>query len=90
MLPVARPALGAVALLEFVAAWNDYGGPLLYLNDPRKFPLAYGLEQFVSAHSSEMHLLLAAATLFTLPVALLFFVAQRIFVRGIVTTGLKG
>jgi len=90
VLPLARPALVTVALLEFVATWNDYGGPLLYLNDPERFPLAYGLEQFVSAHSSEMHLLLAAAVLFTLPVVLLFFVAQRAFVRGIATTGLKG
>lgn len=90
MLPLARPALATVALLEFVAAWNDYGGPLLYLNDPQRFPLAYGLEQFVSAHSSEMNLLLAAATLFTLPIVVLFLLAQRTFVRGITTTGLKG
>lgn len=90
MLPLARPALATVALLETVAAWNDYGGPLLYLNDPERFPLAYGLEQFVSAHSSEMHLLLAAAVLFTLPMVLLFFFAQRLFVRGIATTGIKG
>lgn len=90
MLPLARPALATVALLEFVATWNDYGGPLLYLNDPERFPLAYGLEQFVSAHSSQMHLLLAAAVMFTLPVVLLFFFAQRAFVRGIATTGLKG
>jgi len=90
VLPLARPALATVALLEFVATWNDYGGPLLYLNDPERFPLAYGLEQFVSAHSSQMHLLLAAAVLFTLPVVGLFFVAQRAFVRGIATTGLKG
>ena len=90
VLPLARPALATVALLEFVATWNDYGGPLLYLNDSKKFPLAYGLEQFVSAHSSQMHLLLAAAVLFTLPIVALFFVAQRTFVRGISTTGLKG
>lgn len=90
VLPLSRPALATVALLEFVAAWNDYGGPLLYLNDPEHFPLAYGLEQFVSSHSSEMHLLLAAATLFTLPIVVLFFLAQRTFVRGIATTGLKG
>ncbi len=90
MLPLARPALATVALLETIAAWNDYGGPLLYLNDPERFPLAYGLEQFVSAHSSEMHLLLAAAVLFTLPMVLLFFFAQRMFIRGIATTGLKG
>ena len=46
VLPLAKPALATVALLEFLATWNDYGGPLLYLNDPDKFPLAYGLEQF--------------------------------------------
>jgi multiple sugar transport system permease protein len=90
MLPLSRPALATVGLLEFVSAWNDYGGPLLYLNDPERFPLAYGLEQFVSAHSSEMNLLLAAATLFTLPIVVLFLLAQRTFVRGITTTGLKG
>ena len=90
VLPLSRPALAAVALLEFISAWNDYGGPLLYLNDPERFPLAYGLEQFVSSHSSETHLLLAAAVLFTLPMLVLFFCAQRLFIRGITTTGLKG
>lgn len=90
VLPLARPALVTVAILETIAAWNDYGGPLLYLKDPERFPLAYGLEQFVSAHSSEMHLLLAAAVLFTLPMAVLFFFAQRAFVRGVATTGIKG
>ncbi|MEM8945268.1 MAG: carbohydrate ABC transporter permease [Planctomycetota bacterium] len=90
MLPLARPALVTIAILEFVATWNDYGGPLLYLNDPEKFPLAYGLEQFVSAHSSDMHLLMAAAVLFTLPVVAIFFFAQRAFTKGIATTGLKG
>lgn len=90
VLPLARPALATVALLELVATWNDYGGPLLYLNDPEKFPLAYGLEQFVSAHSSETHLLLAASVLFTLPMIVLFLAAQRALVQGIATTGLKG
>lgn len=89
-LPLAKPALATVALLQFVAAWNDYGGPLLYLNDRQKFPLAYGLEQFVSAHSSETHLLMAGASLFVLPIAAAFFAAQRLFLRGVATTGLKG
>jgi len=90
VVPLSLPALVTVGLLEFIATWNDYGGPLLYLNDPERFPLAYGLEQFVSAHSSETHLLLAAATLFTLPMVLLFLLAQRTFLRGIATTGIKG
>ena len=74
---------------QFVAVWNDYGGPLLYLSDPQKFPLAYGLEQFVSSHSSETNLLMAAALLFTLPIIAIFLLTQRTFLRGIVTTGLK-
>ncbi|MCA9259006.1 MAG: carbohydrate ABC transporter permease [Planctomycetales bacterium] len=82
MTPLATPALAAVALLEFTSAWNDYGGPLLYLSDPDGFPLAYGLERFVSAHSSEPHLLMAAAVLFTLPVASGFLWAQRRMARG--------
>ncbi|TWU26116.1 carbohydrate ABC transporter permease [Bythopirellula polymerisocia] len=90
MLPLCKPALLTVGLLEFVATWNDYGGPLLYLNDPERFPLAYGLEQFISSHSSELNLLLAAAVLFTLPIALLFAVLQRAFLSGIATTGMKG
>jgi multiple sugar transport system permease protein len=90
MLPLARPALATVALFQFVASWNDFNGPLLYLNDPAKFPLAYGLEQFVSSYSSQTNLLMAAAVLFTLPIVILFFFTQRTFLRGIATTGLKG
>lgn len=90
ILPLSWPAMATVALFQFIAAWNDYGGPLLYLSDPSKFPLAYGLEQFVSSHSSQTELLMAAAVLFTLPLLLLFFVTQKTFVKGIATTGLKG
>ena len=90
IMPLSKPALVAVALFQFIATWNDFGGPLLYLSDPAKFPLAYGLEQYVSAHSQQTHLLLAAATLFTLPIVVLFLFAQRTFIRGIATTGIKG
>lgn len=90
ILPLSTPALATVALFQFIAAWNDYGGPLLYLSDQEKFPLAYALEQFVSSHSSETHLLMAAAVLFTLPIVVLFFLTQRTFLKGIATSGLKG
>ncbi|MEN1681709.1 MAG: carbohydrate ABC transporter permease [Planctomycetota bacterium] len=90
VLPLSRPALVTVGLLQFIAAWNDYGGPLLYLSDPAKFPLAYGLERFVSSYSSQTPLLLAAAVIFSLPLLLLFLIAQRSFLRGVATTGLKG
>ncbi|MDA1050898.1 MAG: carbohydrate ABC transporter permease [Planctomycetota bacterium] len=90
IMPLSTPALATVALFQFIASWNDFSGPLLYLSDPDKFPLAYGLEQFVSSYSDQTHLLLAAATLFTLPIVILFFLTQRTFLRGIATTGLKG
>ncbi len=90
MVPLSKPALITVALFQFVETWNDFGGPLLYLNDPQKFPLAYGLERFVSSYGDETHLLLAAAVLFTLPIVVLFFLAQRTFVEGISTSGIKG
>ena len=89
MLPLSRPALLTVGLFEWIAVWNDFSGPLLYLNDPDKFPLAYGLEQFVSAYSDQTHLLLAAAVLFSLPMVVLFLVTQRTFLEGIATSGLK-
>jgi len=82
--------MATVALFQFIASWNDFNGPLLYLSDPQKFPLAYGLEQFISSYADQTHLLLAAATLFTLPIVLLFLLAQRTFLQGIATTGLKG
>ena len=90
MVPLSLPALATVALFKFIETWNDFGGPLLYLNDPEKFPLAYGLDRFVSSYSDQTHLLLAAATLFSLPIITLFFLAQKTFIRGISTGEIKG
>ena len=90
VIPLSKPALATVALFQFVTTWNDFGSPLLYLNDPQKFPLAYGLERFVSSYGDQTNLLLAAATLFTLPMILIFFLAQKTFIQGISTTGIKG
>ena len=90
VLPLSRPALLATALFQGIAAWNDFQGPLLYLSDPQKFPLAYGLERYLSSYSDQTHLLLAAAVLFTLPVAVLFLFTQKAFLRGIAAGGLKG
>ncbi|MCH2179024.1 MAG: carbohydrate ABC transporter permease [Mariniblastus sp.] len=90
VIPLSKPALATVALFQFVTTWNDFGGPLLYLNDPKKFPLAYGLERFVSSYGDQTHLLLAAATLFTIPMIIIFFLAQKTFIQGISTTGIKG
>jgi multiple sugar transport system permease protein len=89
VLPLSKPALASVALFQGVATWNDLSGPLIFLSDPAKFPLAYGLERFRSAYSDQTHLLMAAAILFTLPIAILFLLSQRTFIEGIATSGLK-
>lgn len=86
-LPLAKPALATCALFQFLGTWNDFFGPLLYINDPAKYTLAYGLQQFTSSFGAQWSLLMAAATVFTLPIILLFFLAQKTFVQGIATTG---
>jgi len=90
VMPLSMPALATVALFQFVQTWNDFGGPLLYLSDPEKFPLAYGLERFVSSYGDQTHLLLAAAVMFSIPMIVVFFLAQKTFVEGISTSGIKG
>jgi multiple sugar transport system permease protein len=94
ILPLAKPALATVAILQFLAEWNDFLGPLIYLNKPAMFTMSLGLRFFQTAPESsgetKEHLLMAATVITTLPAILLFFTAQRHFIRGIVMTGLKG
>jgi len=89
VLPLSKPALATCALFQFIGTWNDFLGPLLYVNDPAKYPLGYGLQQFVSHYGGFYAQLMAAATIFTLPIILLFFFAQKTFIQGIATTGGK-
>ena len=89
MLPLSRPALATVALFQFLATWNDFLGPLLYINDPKRYTLAYGLQQLLSTHGGEWASLMADSTLFILPIVILFFCTQKTFVSGIATTGSK-
>jgi multiple sugar transport system permease protein len=87
VLPLAKPALATCALFQFLGTWNDFMGPLIYLNDPSKYTLAYGLQQFYSSYGGKWAELMAAATLFTLPIIVLFFFAQKTFIQGVATTG---
>ncbi|AIE86477.1 carbohydrate ABC transporter permease [Fimbriimonas ginsengisoli] len=89
LLPLSKPALATCALFQFIGTWNDFLGPLLYVNDPAKYPLAYGLQQFVSHYGGFYAQLMAAATIFTIPIIILFFFAQKTFIQGISTTGGK-
>ncbi len=91
MLPLARPALAVVALFHVLAVWNDLVGPLIYLSHQHQYTLALGL-QFLQSRSGDTpwNQLMAASTLIVLPVVVLFLLAQRTFIQGIATTGLKG
>ena len=91
VLPLAKPALIVVALFQFMATWNDFLGPLIYLTDQSDFTLALGLQAYQSREGgTDWHYLMAASTLVVLPVVVLFFFTQRYFVEGIATTGGKG
>ena len=89
--PLSKPALAVVALFSFNGAWNDFIGPLLYLQDQKSFTLALGLQAYQSqAGGTPWNLLMAASLIVLGPVLILFFFAQRLFIQGIAVTGIKG
>jgi ABC-type glycerol-3-phosphate transport system permease component len=91
ILPLSRPALTVVALFAFMGTWNDFLGPLIYIQRPEQFTLALGLLNLQSQHGgTPWNLLMAASVLVVMPVLILFFLAQKTFIEGIATTGLKG
>ncbi|MFI0409017.1 carbohydrate ABC transporter permease [Actinomadura sp. 3N508] len=89
ILPMAKPALAAVALFQFFYCWNDYFRPLVYA-DPDHWTLAIGVATFRAAHEVEWNLTMAATLLTILPVLIVFFLAQRVFIQGVTLTGVKG
>ncbi|TDD76759.1 carbohydrate ABC transporter permease [Actinomadura rubrisoli] len=89
VLPMAKPALAAVALFQFFYCWNDYYGPLVYTK-PENWTLAIGVATFRAARHVEWNLTMAATLLTILPVLVVFFLAQRVFIQGITLTGVKG
>lgn len=90
MLPLLKPALMVVGVFHFMYAWNDFLGPLIYLDDSRNYPLVLGLYAFQQRFTVEWHLMMAASLATTAPLIALFFVAQRYFVEGITLSGIKG
>ncbi len=90
ILPLSRPVLATVAIFTFLANWNDFIGPLLYLQSDSKKTIALGLATFLGLYSTHWELLMAAATAVTIPALILFVFAQKYFVEGVVLTGLQG
>jgi multiple sugar transport system permease protein len=85
-----KTSLATVSLFTLLHHWNDFLGPRLYLKDQSTYTLALGLQQYLNAYRSEWGLLMAAATVVTLPIIVLFFFPQRTFIQGIAMTGSKG
>jgi ABC-type glycerol-3-phosphate transport system permease component len=89
ILPLSRPIVVTVAAFTFISYWNDFFGPLIYLNRPQQMTLAVGLLFFKSDTDTLVHLLLAASLITLLPIIIIFLLAQRYFVRSVVMSGLK-
>lgn len=87
MLPLTKPALITIAINSFNAAWNDFLGPLLYIQDQEKYTLQIGLQVFQNQATTQWNYLMAGATLVLIPTILLFFFAQRYFIEGMDLTG---
>lgn len=90
VLPLSKPVVATVALFSFMAAWNDYLGPLIYLTSLDNFTLSLGLATFNSQYGSFPGQLMAVTTIMTLPILALFFLTQRTFIEGMTTSGIKG
>ncbi|TQJ38299.1 carbohydrate ABC transporter membrane protein 2 (CUT1 family) [Arthrobacter sp. SLBN-112] len=91
MLPLMKPALISTSIFSFIWSWNDFLGPLLYLNTPDKYPLPLALRLFVDqTQSSDYGAMIAMSVLALLPVLIFFLIFQRYIVEGVSTQGLKG
>jgi multiple sugar transport system permease protein len=90
IVPLSIPVLTVIGILSFKDIWNDFMGPLLYLNESSKYTVSVGLAYLNGQYNTQMNLLMAASVVLMLPTLILFFIAQRAFVEGITMTGLKG
>lgn len=91
MIPLSKPALATIAIFSFNGAWNDFLGPLLYINDQELYTLQLGLQVFQGQIATQWNYLMAGSLLVLLPVIILFFAFQRYFIEGMdITAGTKG
>lgn len=90
LLPMAKPVTVTVAVFTFLGAWNDFLGPLIYINSDQKRTLSLALAKFQGAYATDIPALMAAATLMLLPVLAIYFLSQRALIQGMVVSGVKG
>lgn len=90
MVPLAKPAIATICVLGFIAFWNDFQSPLIYLSDYMLYPISMGMYMFKSSESLFANYVMAASMVSIVPVTVIFFSAQQYFVKGIALTGIKG
>lgn len=90
MLPLSKPALSTLTIFTFVATWNDFLGPMIYLTDTKLKTIQIGLRMFISQYSAEYGLIMAASVVSIIPVVIVFLVLQKYFVQGVAASGIKG
>ncbi|AWV32346.1 carbohydrate ABC transporter permease [Paenibacillus sp. FSL R7-0048] len=90
MLPLSKPALSTLTIFTFVATWNDFLGPMIYLTDTKLKTIQIGLRMFISQYSAEYGLIMAASVVSIIPVVIVFLALQKYFVQGVAASGIKG
>jgi ABC-type glycerol-3-phosphate transport system permease component len=90
IMPLSKPALGVIAIQAFAWNWNNYFGPLIYLNEPKKLTVAIALRLFETQQSQHIPETMAMTLVATIPVLVVFYIAQARFIQGIVISGVKG
>lgn len=90
ILPLTKSTVAVIVLFEVLFRWRDFMGPLIYLNESRLYTISLGLQQYSWEHSTEWAYLMAASTVVTLPVVIVFLFTQHMFIEGITLTGIKG
>jgi multiple sugar transport system permease protein len=89
MLPLSGPALSTLSIITLLHSWNEFFEPLVYLSSSHLFTIPLALSLFATDSGTEWHLIMAAAVISTIPLLLLFFIAQKKFIEGVTMTGLK-
>jgi multiple sugar transport system permease protein len=90
LMPLSAPALATVAVFSFIGNWDAFEGPLIYLNSSEKYTVAMGLRMFQDSFGTETEQLMAASLMHIVPMIVIFFVAQRYFLKGVALTGIGG
>lgn len=90
VLPLSKSALATLVTLKFLDSWNEFTGPLIFLNEKEKFTLQVGIRMFQQENGTEYTLIMAATTMSLIPIVLLYVFAQKYFIEGIAAAGVKG